>query len=73
MPDDKRKDVSALYELATLGFVFPIATAIGFFGGRWLDGVFHTRPWITIAGTVIGIAAGFANLFRSTLHSNGNE
>ena len=65
MPDDKRKDINALYELATLGFVFPIATALGFFLGRWLDGMFHTKPWLTIICSAIGIAAGFVNLFRS--------
>ena len=65
MPDDKRKEASALYELATLGVVFPVATAVGFFLGRWLDGLFHTNPWLTIAGTAIGIAAGFVNLFRA--------
>jgi len=65
MPDDKRSQWDALYEVATLGFVFPIATAVGFFGGRWLDRLLHISPWLTIIGTVLGIAAGFVNLFRA--------
>jgi len=73
MPDDKRKEASALYELATLGFVFPVAIALGFFLGRWLDGVFHIRPWLTIIGTVIGIAAAFVNLFRASSRLDGSK
>ena len=65
MPDDKRSQWDAVYEAATIGFVFPIATAVGFFLGRWLDGALHTKPWITIIGTALGIAAGFVNLFRA--------
>jgi ATP synthase protein I len=76
MPDDndkqKRENADAIYQAVSLGFVFPVAIAIGFFLGRWLDGVFHTTPWLTIVFTVFGIAAAFLNLFR-TARSNGEE
>jgi len=71
MSDDKRKEANALYEVATLGLVFPVAIALGFFLGRWLDGAFHTRPWLTIICTALGIAAGFVNLFRAGTRSDG--
>jgi len=32
--------------------------------GQWLDGKFHTAPWLTLIMTLLGIAAGFVNLFR---------
>ena len=70
MPDDKRSQWDAVYEAATIGLVFPVATAVGFFLGRWLDGVFHTGPWITIIGTALGIAAAFVNLFRAGTKSD---
>jgi F0F1-type ATP synthase assembly protein I len=69
MPDDndkqKRENADAIYQAVSLGFLFPVAIAIGFFLGRWLDGVFHTWPWLTIIFTALGIAAAFVNLFRT--------
>ena len=69
MPDDndkqKRENADAVYQAVSLGFLFPVAIAVGFFLGRWLDGLFHTWPWLTIILTGCGIAAGFLNLFRA--------
>ena len=77
MPDDndkqKRENADAIYQAVSLGFLFPVAIAIGFFLGRWLDGVFHTKPWLTITLTVFGIAAAFVNLFRAARSGDGNE
>ena len=61
----KRENADAIYQAVSLGFLFPVAIAVGFFLGRWLDGVFHIWPWLTIIFTVLGIAAAFVNLFRS--------
>jgi len=69
MPDDndkqKRENADAVYQAVSLGLLFPVAIAIGFLLGRWLDGMFHTKPWLTIIFTACGIAAGFLNLFRA--------
>jgi len=43
-----------------------VAIALGFFFGRWLDGMFGTAPWCTVVFSLCGIAAGFVNLFRIT-------
>ena len=75
MSDDndkqKRENADAVYQAVSLGFLFPVAIAIGFCLGRWLDGMFHTRPWLTIVFTVFGIAAAFLNLFRTARSGNG--
>lgn len=62
---DSRKGWRDLYEVWTLGIVFPLAIGIGFFLGRWLDGRFDTWPWLTIGFTVVGAAAAFRQLFRA--------
>lgn len=72
MPDDKKEDAEALYQALSLGLMFPVAIAVGYFLGRWLDGLFHTSPWMAVAGTAIGVAAAFVNLFRAGSES-GNE
>ena len=38
-----------------------IGLAGGYFGDRWLG----TTPWLTLAGLLLGIVAGFVSLFRS--------
>ena len=71
MPDDKRSQWDSLYEAASLGLAFPVAIALGFFLGRWLDGLFGTRPWLTIVLTAFGIAGAFVNLFRAASKNDG--
>lgn len=50
----------------TVGFDLLLSMAIGFYGGRYLDThYFGGKGWGTIIGAVLGIAAGFRNLFRA--------
>jgi ATP synthase protein I len=74
-PDDekqKRENADAVYQAISLGFLFPVAIALGFFLGRWLDGKFHTAPWLTIVFTAFGIGAAFLNLFRTGRSADGS-
>jgi F0F1-type ATP synthase assembly protein I len=34
------------------------------FAGRWADRRFHTEPWLTLFGVLIGVASGFRELYR---------
>jgi ATP synthase protein I len=56
-----------------VGIQFPIAMAIGYFWGRWMDSWFGTEPWLTIVFFVFGLIAGFVNLFRITLSTGRQE
>lgn len=55
----------SLGELASIGMTMVLATVIGlgagYYGDRWLG----TSPWLMLAGLLLGIVAGFVNLFRS--------
>ena len=55
----------ALGELSSIGLVLVVATVIGLVGGYYLDRWLGTSPWLLLLGLVLGIAAGFVNLFRS--------
>jgi F0F1-type ATP synthase assembly protein I len=70
MADNKRETADALYQVATIGLVFPVAIALGFFLGRWLDGKLGTWPWLTGILTAFGIIAAFVNLFRTGTKSD---
>lgn len=47
------------FGLATsFGLTAALLVAGGVLGGRWLDAVAHTSPLFTIAGLLLGLAAG---------------
>lgn len=77
MPDDngndekKKENASAAYEAVTLGFLFPVAIGVGYGMGYGLDKLFHTKPWMSIIFTALGIAAAFVQLFRAGSGSDG--
>ena len=60
-------------DVSIVGIQFPVAIGIGYFFGRWLDGVLNTKPWMTIVFALFGIAAGFVNLFRITAQAERAE
>ncbi len=77
MSDDQRPDdtgsasakraAAALRTAAVLsgiGFLLAGSVAIGTLVGLWLDARFHTRPWLTALGAILGTAAGFIQMFR---------
>lgn len=81
MPEDKKNDAknkerrqySALLEASTIGMVFPIAIGLGYLWGLGLDKWLGTAPWCTVIFTVFGVIAGFLNLFRAALRSDGTR
>ena len=50
-----------------LGFelVVPILVGVGL--GYWADSRWGTKPWLTLTGALLGIAAGFLNFFRRVI------
>ncbi len=64
---------STLAEASSLGFMFPIALAIGYFWGSWMDRLFGTEPWLTWIFTAFGLIAAFVNLFRLAAKADREE
>lgn len=52
-----------LWNLATVGIVFPVSILLGFFMGSFLDARLGTR-FMTVLFVLLGIASGFVSLFR---------
>lgn len=59
-----RRDVSKGQRLALVGTELAVSILIGLLGGHWLDERLSTRPWLTLLGLLLGIAAGFKSLYR---------
>lgn len=48
----------------TLATQLIVSVLLGFFLGKWLDGLLHTDPWLSIVGVVAGIGTGFYGLYH---------
>lgn len=56
--------IKIIGQLSTVGLSFVFALGLGFAGGLWLDGVFGTKPWLSLLGFAVGLAAGVLNVVR---------
>jgi ATP synthase protein I len=65
MAEKKTGRLKGMATLASIGIHLVAATFIGLLIGIYLDGYFGTEPWLTIFFLLIGIAAGFKNIFTS--------
>jgi ATP synthase protein I len=54
----------AASKVSYIGIFFGVAIGLGYLFGHWLDGKFHTYPWISLVGLLVGVAAGFRELIR---------
>ncbi len=69
MDEKDRKLLRLVGVLSTVGIAMVAATVIGFYLGRWLDRFFGTNPWLTVVFLLLGIAAGFRNLYQTARHA----
>jgi ATP synthase protein I len=56
--------IQALGSYSYVGIFFGVAVGLGLFAGRWADHHWHTEPWLTLVGMLMGVAAGFRELYR---------
>ena len=64
-PESKRPQSPMGY--MSLGFELAAPVMLLTYGGYWLDGRLGTLPWFLLLGLLLGMAAGFYNLFRRVL------
>ncbi len=67
-PDKDEKNTKnapgALLQLVTIGASLVASTFTGLAIGYYLDRYLGTSPWLTIICLLIGIAAGFLNIYN---------
>ena len=64
-PPSDRRWIRQLGVLSGVGLTLVISTVLGLWGGYVLDAWLGTAPWLMLVGLLLGIAAGFVNLFRA--------
>lgn len=74
MRESDRKWIRNAGRASSIGLVFAVSIAIGYFFGDWLDKVFHrTDQLFMIIFTLLGIAAGFVEAIRIALSLSKDE
>ena len=58
-----RRQLQLAARFAGAGLELAIAIVVGYFGGRYLDRWLGTDPYLSYVGLLLGIVAGFRNLF----------
>jgi len=53
-----------LMQASSVGINLVLSTFVGLAMGYGLDSLFNTSPWLTIIFLILGIIAGFRELFR---------
>lgn len=62
--DEGGSPLRGLLKASMVGLDLVVYTFVGFAMGYYLDKWLHTSPWLLMVFTILGIAAGFRQLFR---------
>lgn len=62
MDKDKLRWMRELAYYSSIGLSMALSIFIGLGIGVWLDGKWGSRPWLTLIGLGLGIAAGYRNI-----------
>jgi F0F1-type ATP synthase assembly protein I len=62
-PTNKKNFWVLFGQYSQIAFIFPAATVVGWLIGVTMDHWLHTT-WLYMAGLILGIVAGFVELFR---------
>jgi len=76
MKKTDRQMMMSMYTLATVGLNIVVATFFGLGIGWVIDHkLFHgrTEPWFTLIFLILGIVAGFRNMFRIIMARVGDD
>ena len=63
MDQEGKRIAIQLAHLSSIGIAMVIAVFGCFYLGRWLDGQLGTEPYLSLLCLLIGIAAGFRNMY----------
>jgi ATP synthase protein I len=67
----RKREFADVARLSSVGIGLVVSVAIGYFAGAAIDRHFHTAPVFTMVFIILGICAGFLNVFR-TLRKYGS-
>jgi len=74
MPEEKKPEdgiggAKDIYLVTTVGLQIVISVLIGFGMGLWIDRWLGTKPWFMLLFILLGLVAGFLNVYRVVIQS----
>jgi ATP synthase protein I len=72
MGGDHGEGWRAAAALSTIGMVMALSVFVGFGLGYALDRWLRTLPWLTVAGAILGVVAGFRETIRLIRRFSGD-
>jgi F0F1-type ATP synthase assembly protein I len=67
------KGLRSTMRFGSTGIELALSVGLGYLLGDYLDGKAGTRPWLMLAGVLLGTVAGFLNLWRAMKAAQGPE
>jgi len=71
-PTRRLRDLESLAEVYrryapyfNIGYTWAASVGLLTFVGYLLDKKWHTKPWLTLVGAILGVAVGFYNFFKT--------
>ena len=70
-----KKYLDLVFDAGTIGIQLVVSTFIGLAAGYYLDRWLGTKPWLLLLFLILGIAAGFKNVYQEAkkLQSKDNK
>ena len=59
--DERGETLRRLGPLLGMGTMLAASITLGVLGGYWADGKLGTKPWLTLAGLLLGLLVGVYN------------
>ena len=63
-PNPRKPGWYSAAQASSIGFEILASLGVGYFLGKWLDGKFHTKPWLTIVFFLAGVGAAIKAMVR---------
>lgn len=70
MAKNQQNWAKALANAMNLATSVAAAIALGYFGGRWIDGRYDTDPWFSIVGIILGVATAGKMMWQRLMADN---
>jgi F0F1-type ATP synthase assembly protein I len=59
-----KKMMQAMTNYSYVGIFFGVAIVLCYLAGAWADKRWHTQPYFTVGGLLLGVATSFRELYR---------
>lgn len=71
--DVSQREMGEGYALLTVGITFAVTLTLFVLAGIWADRRWRTTPWLTVAGTLVGMSVGGFWMYQRVLRQTKQD